>query len=256
MGQPFVGKFGAIRAEPPASRYPMPVAARGLDARSFTGRTVVRDQGQLGSCTAFCASACLSIIEGGGVILSPLALYRDFREFSGLDVNADTGAFLEPAARALSKRGAGSEALWPYTPSRYRENPPERYREQALDHRVTKWYSATKVLQAKSAIASGLPLMTAFDVPSGFEKVGKTGVWSDPGGKAVGAHCVSMVGYDDDAHGGAFLCQNSWGIGWGTSHPDDDGSTAGFFWVPYDVFDGDRWWDSVVFQTFDLEAGR
>lgn len=255
MGRPFVGALGALKPAAQPDRAQMPVPARGLEPRAYTARTVVRNQGNIGACVGFCAATCLSIMQGGGVILSPLALYRDFREYSGLDVNADTGAFLEPAARALSERGAGSEALWPYDTSRFREPPPYSYRAQAIDHKVTSWYSARAVAQVKAAVAQGLPVMTAFDVPPRFEQVGRTGVWSDPGGTPLGAHCVTIVGYDDDTHGGAFLIQNSWGNEWGTSHPRPGDGSRGFFWVPYDAFAGSRWWDSVVFQTFDVEAG-
>ena len=40
-------------------------------------------------------------------------------------------------------------------------------------------------------------------------------------------HAMTLIGYDDDKHGGAFLIQNSWG---------KDSHNEGKVWIPYDVF--------------------
>lgn len=210
--------------------------------------TAVHDQGSLGSCVGQAYARALEIEVGSGIELSALGIYYGARVASGFPAGEDTGAYLEPAVRALAAHGAGSEALWPYLPQRFAVRPPTDYAAQAMDHRVGNWYRARSVAQAKAALASHHPCVTAFDVPPDFGEVGRTGVWLDRGGKAVGAHAVLLWGYDDAR--GAFRVMNSWGADWGND---------GWFWLPYEAYakdpDGDgRWWDSIVVTTFDKEV--
>ena len=187
-------------------------------------------------------------MHGEGLVTAPLALYYNFRLKSGFPANKDTGAFMEPAVKALVSQGVGSESLWPYEPSNFATQPSAEYQRQAFDHRVSKHYRAQTVLQAKTAISQGLPVVIAFDVPRAFTtETGESGVWTDRGGAAVGGHAVCIMGYDDERHGGSFKVQNSWGTSWGDN---------GLYWLPYSAYLGPRYWDGIVLTTWDLEAGQ
>lgn len=286
MGVPRLGGMGAIRAPIPPNAWRMVRAVRALAPRFFCARSPVRDQGDLGSCTGFAFSLAWAIIhtailKAPGIIPSALAFYYFNRyESNPLWVGEDTGAFMEPSARALMRYGAGSEALWPYDPVAYAIRPDAAYLAQAADHLLKAYYRATTVAAAKTALAGGLPVVTSFDVPHSFIETGETGEWVDKGGRAVGGHALCLVGYDDEhpygssyASRGAFLVQNSWGRDWGTHHPEDEvvelydpddpeepfkaaTPNEGFFWLPYETFEGNRWWDGFVLSTCDMEAGE
>ena len=242
--------FGALIAPIPSGAWEYPISARGLSVRAECAPSLMRDQGELGSCTGFAFGCAINSMHGAGLVTAPLALYYDFRTESGFQADQDSGAFMEPAVAALVKFGAGSESAWEYpdpTPGNFAERPSWEYKRQALDHRVTKHYRATTAVQAKTAISNGLPVVVAFNVPMSFlVKTKVTGVWVDEGGPAQGGHAVCIMGYDDEKHGGSFRIQNSWSADWGE---------GGFFWLPYDAYEGSRWWDGIVLQTMDMEAG-
>jgi len=224
-----------------------PVAARGLSAQADCAPSPVRDQGDLGACVGFAFGCALNSMHGAGLITAPLALYYDFRTQSGFPADQDTGAFIQPALSALVQFGAGSEVTWPYEVDKFATRPSMTYKRQALDHRVSKHYRATSAVQAKTAVSNGLPVVVAFNAPPNFVKdTGASGVWADNGRATVGGHATCIMGYDDTKHDGAFRVQNSWSTEWGED---------GFFWLPYDVYEGQRFWDGAVVTTWDMEAG-
>lgn len=263
MGTARLGRFGALKAPVEPEAWTMGVAARAVAPRSMTKRTGIRDQGDAGACTGFGEGATLAIVHGLGFIPASGALYFFNKRESGFPDSVDSGAYMLPSAQAALKYGIGSEALWPYKPENYSVEPSDEYKVQALDHRVKAFYRAPTVAQLKTALSIGLPGFSAFDVPASFREVGATGMWVDRGGRAVGGHAICIEGYDDDiSYGsdssakGCFVVQNSWGPEWGTNHPDDPaGGTEGFFLLPYYAYEGSRWWDSIIFSAWDLEAG-
>jgi hypothetical protein len=85
-----------------------------------------------------------------------------------------------------------------------------------------------KTLATKKALSEGSPILLGFLVYDSFHERGKP-VWRKTESDLVqsdehGFHAMTVVGYDDDKFGGAFLIMNSWGTGWGDN---------GFIWVPY-----------------------
>lgn len=254
MGEPFVGAMGAKFAPPPKTAWLMPRPVGDMPESMFVRWAVLRHQLTIGSCTGFCFGAVSQVVSGIGMIPSPLALYWYFRKESGLPTDQDTGAYMEPAVRALMKYGIGSESLWPYNPADFAKEPSALYQQQALDHLATHYYRALTVDQVKAAILNGYAIAGSFDVPQGFEEVGETGEWLDKGGPALGGHAVAIIGYDDMHNGGCLLVQNSWGNTWGAAHPHEPGGSLGYFWVPYDAYEyGTRWWDGIVVTKMDLD---
>jgi len=253
VGSRGLGSFGAKRAAIPPDAVRMPPAAGALQSEWFTPRVLVLNQGGQGACTGFAFR--VPLVTFGSAEVSPGGLYYWNRYESNPSwVNLDSGAYMQPSVEALMKYGAGSEVLHPYDLP-FESRPSDAWMAQAADHRVEAFYRATTVHQIKTALSIGIPVVLSFDVPPGFDVVGETGYWNDTGGKALGGHAVCAVGYDDVEQ--AFLIQNSWGTGWGIPHPHDGrDAPEGFFWVPYEVIQGPRWWDGFVITTFDLEAGR
>lgn len=244
MGEAFLGSFGALRADPPEESwlYPRAGALALPDEVMLPIPTDVQDQGSLGSCTGQAFGKALEILDGRGIEFSALGIYYNNRIASGFPAGEDTGAFMDPSVRALASYGAGSESLWPYDVSMFAHVPGRRWREQALDHRVTHWFRATDAQRLRTALAAGSPVVGAFEVPPDFAQTGETGLWHDRGGSALGGHAVCFVGYKD----GMFKIQNSWSDRWGDE---------GHFWLPYSAFDGPRWYDAIVIEKYDSVAG-
>jgi hypothetical protein len=70
-------------------------------------------------------------------------------------------------------------------------------------------------------ISGQAPMLATFDVYEDFYHY-TCGVYGHLSGDFVGAHMVSVIGYDDV--GKYWICKNSWGTGWGLS---------GYFFIAY-----------------------
>ena len=90
----------------------------------------------------------------------------------------------------------------------------------------------------KDYISGTAPLVAAFTVYSDFFSY-SDGVYVHTTGGIEGGHCICVLGYSDSL--GAWLCQNSWGPGWGMS---------GYFWIGY----GQCGIDSTMYAMDDITA--
>ncbi len=82
------------------------------------------------------------------------------------------------------------------------------------------------LVQMKACLAAGFPFIVGFTVYESFEsdQVASSGHVPMPGPDeaVIGGHAVLCLGYDNASQ--VFICQNSWGTGWGMQ---------GFFTMPY-----------------------
>lgn len=200
----------------------------------------VRNQGALGSCSAFATTAvmeAMSNIHGkDGQRLSTLFFYyaeRKTMEEQGRAkaTRKDTGAFMYLAADTAVKQGTVTEKEVPYADGKEGlgyDATPEHF-EAALGHKMKK-KARVKTLQGmKSALASQKPFILPIILYNSFmtRTVMRTGEMPMPfrGEEIAGGHAVVAVGYDDEKQ--AFLIRNSWGTDWGQK---------GYFWMPYEFF--------------------
>lgn len=206
----------------------------------------VRNQGSLGSCSAFAATGLMEAMlnmEGrkssGTKVkhLSPLFFYyaeRKILEETGQIPHAmkkDTGAFLSTAADTAVKFGAPLESDVPYKdgrPALAYDASPEDF--QAAEQFRSKRKAKISTLQGlKSALAHNKPFVFPIALYQSFmtHTVSRSGEMPMPmrGEEVVGGHAVAAVGYDDAKQ--AFLVRNSWGNDWGQ---------AGYFWMPFAYF--------------------
>ncbi|HEY8783107.1 MAG TPA: C1 family peptidase [Mucilaginibacter sp.] len=219
----------------------------------------VRDQGQIGSCTAFCGTEAYEIgykYSSAGVfppVLSPACLYYEERvDILHERIGADNGAYMIDIGEALQTYGICTEALYPYPTSdksiAYKTPPSTAAVANALGYRTS---SAAVLIPAKSAtfdpvaavktcLINHIPVMMGFNVYDNrstyqyFEGLNKTSYTYNPltasgalvsGVVLLGGHATPIVGYDDNKQ--VFLVQNSWGTAWGY---------YGFYYMPYSVF--------------------
>lgn len=187
----------------------------------------VRDQGQLGSCTANAANAVVEYIEKitsdpDRDALSRLWTYWFSRDKIGL-TQEDSGAHLRHAFQVLAERGAPREVFWPYIEARFRDNPAgmEKAAMSAPHHRVLEYLSIpdTDEDAMRACIAEGFPFAFGFTVYQSFWQIGDDGMWSGERGPIDGYHAVTAVGYTA-TH---WIIRNSWSTGWGDQ---------GHFYVP------------------------
>src|SRR6185437_8282635 len=89
----------------------------------------IRDQGQLGSCTAFAWTGALQHmamkenLPSGPTEPSELAFYYAERTLLGT-TNSDSGASLSDGAKVSMNTGWLAESTWPYNISKYTVPPP------------------------------------------------------------------------------------------------------------------------------------
>lgn len=190
----------------------------------------VRDQGQLGSCTAFAISGALMYDQAmQGEIIDPLSelfIYYNERVIER-DVYGDYGASIRDGIKSVHNVGACSEALWPYDISKFANQPPLSCYQDAQQHKSIVYMRVMRnLLQMKGCLASEYPFIFGISVYESFESpdATHTGVIPMPaqGENLLGGHALLCVGYDDTKS--CFIFQNSWSDGWGDK---------GYGYLPY-----------------------
>lgn len=200
----------------------------------------IKDQGNLGSCTAFAGTGLVEYAMrralGRHVEVSPLFLYKVTRNLMGW--TGDSGAYLRDMLKALAACGVPPEGHWPYEISQFDTEPT------AFEYVLGQSYQAIKYIRLDSAgvsppdvlrntklmLVRGIPSVFGFTVYDSISEANATGEIPYPrqGERVLGGHALVRVGYDDSkmirGTQGAYLIRNSWGKNWGIS---------GYGWIPY-----------------------
>lgn len=199
----------------------------------------VRDQENLGACTAFAGSAMREFLlrryqSNNQIVLSPLFLYWEERWLDGDLSEGDTGSTGRTCVRAMNQFGICPEPDDPYDISVFQTPPSPADVQAASQYKAGAYHAITNVSDMKTCLASSYGFIVGFSVYSSFEsdQTAKDGLMPVPNlgtESLLGGHEVFFCGYDDTivcpgAKAGAFKVQNSWGSGWGEN---------GFFWFPY-----------------------
>jgi len=220
----------------------------------------VRDQGQIGSCTAFCGAETCEILQfyksgsagTSWLNLSPAFVYYCERVLIlKQKITADNGAYMVDIPQALHAYGDCPEKDYPYPSgdksTAYKTAPSSTAVSDAIPNETGPTYAMVAqgdVASAKLLIANNTPVMMGFNVYDTssytlFEGLNTNKYVYNPltssgalvsGAKLLGGHATPLVGYDDNYLGfgiGAFLVENSWGTSWGNN---------GYFYIPYSVF--------------------
>jgi C1A family cysteine protease len=190
----------------------------------------VRDQGDLGSCTAFAITGALRFDQMKQHLpdfpYSELFLYYCERELEG-DPGQDGGAQIRDGVKIAASIGVCDESLWPYTITQFAVKPPQTCYLNALQHKSLRYARIDQTLSHMQAcLAEGYPFVFGINVYESFEsdQVAKTGIVPMPmrGEQLLGGHAILCVGYDTSTQ--RFLLQNSWGTAWGMN---------GYFTIPF-----------------------
>ena len=222
---------GDRRPWEPVSGYP-----RRFDLREKGCVTGVRDQGDFETCWAFAAYGSL---ESAVLVQKPegYSYTADDIDFSerhlvdnhGFDLTAKQGGSLHMAmAYLLRWGGPASESDSPY-PAAGETNwtVSAATAEPRLHVQQVRWIPGKTAYldndSIKDAVMNEGGVYVTFYVDKKRYFNAEKNFYYCPESRVVN-HGVTIVGWDDDREGGAYLVKNSWGEDWG-----DDG----YFWVSY-----------------------
>jgi len=190
----------------------------------------IRDQGNRGTCVAFCLTAIHEYATRPKVDDSERHLYYLAKLLDG-SPNA-CGTFQSAAARALRTTGQCLETIWPYNASaacNAHGTVPQNAATDAAHRKISLTaLNPHDIIGIKTALAQGRPVGISVPVFNSWYQsptTDRTGriTMPFPSENDVGGHCMCVVGYQDDTAatitetpgGGFFILRNSWSTHWG-----------------------------------------
>ena len=203
----------------------------------------IGNQGDYGTCvgfsTAYYYRTMVDAIQRktttqatiGQWLYSPSDLYNRIKESS--DVNCKEGAFPGDAFEKLINEGVATFAQvgYPNCGSGNASRPSSSRISSAAAVIEPTEPSNQKILNAKKALADGFPIVIGMLCPPSFHTT--KDVWTPTPEEIANidripsGHALTVIGYDDFKHGGAFRILNSWGTAWGQN---------GLCWMRYEDF--------------------
>ncbi len=198
--------------------------------------TVITNQGELGSCTAFalCAAMCHTLsLYGVSFDPSELFLYYTERDIEGRI--GQEGASLRDTMRAALHIGVPPESYWTYDPRNVDVKPWQPAYDAAPNCRITGYRRVPLVTDGtiagaqasinaiKSALSDGYPVIIAFQAQEWLRHLKGTlshhpMLDTTVAGYAnvIGGHATVVLGYADLENLGVLRpMQNSWAEQWG-----------------------------------------
>lgn len=198
--------------------------------------TSVKNQGALGSCTAFAGVALIEqFLRSNGIniaddLLSEQFLYYNTRVLIEKTApNDDSGAYLRSVMMAIQKYGVCLEGKCPYVTRQFATRPTAAAYSDGMKYQAVSYASIPttrpvealsmmkKVLSAGQSVVGGMLFYDNY-INDNRGLIPAPTSTSEP----VGGHAVLFVGYDDDRQ--VFKFKNSWGTGWGD---------RGYGYLPY-----------------------
>lgn len=182
----------------------------------------VKDQGQLGACTAFAGTGDLEYLfrryRNADPVFSPLFLYYQERLKDGDLADGDTGSTGNTSCWALNHVGCCLEADDGYDPSKLQTPPTDLQTSAAALYRTGAYHAVMTLADIRSCLSSGYAVRMGFTVYESFEseQTANTGIMPLPDKakeQVLGGHEVLVIGFDDGAQ--QLKVRNSWGAGWG-----------------------------------------
>jgi len=200
-----------------------------VDLRSYC--SPIENQGSLGSCTGQSIAGAIELLNkrsGKPTDVSRLFIYYYERLLLGT-VNYDSGAYIRDGIKATNHYGASLESLWPHDISKFKLEPINEAKTDALNRKVTRYERVTNFNGCIDALTNGYPVIIGFHVYSSFmaASVARTGNMPYPNTRRerlLGGHAVLLVGYNKTRK--VFIVRNSWGESWGDK---------GYFYMPFDI---------------------
>ncbi|MDR2589309.1 MAG: hypothetical protein LBC67_07775 [Spirochaetales bacterium] len=185
-------------------------------------------QGTQNSCVAWAAAYGVKSYQenrrrswgtnSNDTVFSPSFIYNQINK------GRDGGSTIPDALELVKTQGAATLKTMPY--GDYREQPPQRAREEASRFRIESYekLDGKNTASLKMVLAGGNPIIVGMKTYENFPSY-SGGVYRRVSGAHLGGHAMVITGYDDSKN--AFKILNSWGEGWGEK---------GFVWYDYGLF--------------------
>jgi len=191
----------------------------------------VKDQGQLGSCTAFPVAAVYEFAakqNAKNVEISELFIYYNTRVLRG-NIEEDSGATLLETINAVKDKGACYTENYPYTIESFSKVPSEIAFTEG-QHQIVEKACRVHISEKdfKHAISCGHPVIIGLKLFKSFYPKNNSAVVPYPSKNEAeyedhGNHALLIVGFNDDEK--LFKVRNSWGTAFGEN---------GYCYIPYD----------------------
>lgn len=228
----------------------------------------IGDQGQHGTCTAWSSTYYGATMEyaiqnniKNRSLITALAFDPYFTYLNLLstdeaaDATCDYGTYLGDACEKLMDNGSKRILMDPFDCSsigRSKYYPEQNCIIDYVDYvrlfsMSYDWYGNSKhiddfdevITSVCQSIVDKHPVLIGMDVIESFGNIGSNGLFNSKNGgqESLGGHAMTVVGYDDNLHGGCFTVVNSWGKNWG-----DDG----FLYITYEDFYKYVWYAFIL----------
>ena len=208
------------------------------DLSSFC--TNVKDQGEVGSCTAFGTVGAAEYIHkrcgglrGNDLLSERFTYYATRVRVAKWSAFQDSGAYVRDAIKSIVKFGCCLESTFPYNGD-YSTAPNPAANAEALKYQAvayakyedgaTPLQRQTTIEALKTGLSNGMPIVVGFTCYSNIWSAVK-GVIPPANRQVIGGHCVLLVGYDDNNKW--FKFKNSWSTSWGD---------RGYGYLPYSYY--------------------
>ncbi len=192
----------------------------GNTGNNYNYVTLVKDQGDCGSCWAF---AAIGALESYQLLRKPDSIcgFKDCNLSEQALISCDRnkagscrGGYIHKASTSLVETGAPVESCCPYLTA---DAPCKKAccSNWQPSYKINSWVWATTNAPTVNAIKNALtygPVVSTMSVYADFFSYGG-GVYSYTSGALQGGHAILIVGYNDQE--GCFIVKNSWGADWG-----------------------------------------
>ena len=169
--------------------------------------TPIQNQSGCGACVAFGTTAVMEVCKRIVELKPTLDVKLSEWDLFSHGGDCGSGWTLEAANKAAITYGVCPERCWPYTGER---------QPCASDPILKLKISGSKRIigdaQAKEWLSTKGPIQAAMDVYEDFFNY-DSGIYKSEYGGWVGAHCIAIIGYNDQEQ--CWICKNSWSTSWG-----------------------------------------
>jgi C1A family cysteine protease len=187
------------------------------------GLQPIKNQGDLGACTAFATTAMVEYVRNKQGFLkwdaSPLFTYYSTRKIENT-ISTDSGASVRDALKSTVKDGVVKETTWPYIVEKFTENPPLSVWNEGQLHQALTYYSVPQTKNdILSCLAEGYPFTFGARLYESFTKTqcgfiinNVVPIPDTTNEKLLGGHCMLAVGYLSASDTSIqIMVRNSWG---------------------------------------------
>lgn len=228
----------------------------------------VGDQGQHGTCTAWSSTyygatmeyAIQNNIKNKSLITTyafdPYFIYLNLLSSEELDdASCAYGTYLGDACERLVENGAKRVILDPFDCNSFANSKYYAENNCVIDYtNYVRLFSMTYDWNGNSthvdefdvvitsvcqSLVDKHPVLIGMDIIESFGNIGSNGLFNSKKGgqESIGGHAMTVVGYDDNKHGGCFTVVNSWGNQWGEN---------GFLYITYEDFYKYVWYAFIL----------